>query len=350
MKKIFSILLIGSLALSSLSTINIYADSSIEPNTPISKEDYCLWETLEIRKMKLGKKLNYNVILKTGTPCEVTDSNGNKFYQKKIRVAGLFFKNEDKENVISNEFEVKFSYNGVSAWIDDIDKDIKSNVTSIPHSKFKGSTCEKIFNSDSQCIVSEQINVFKKKSNSAKKKWKDADNLHIDAVCSPSGEITFNSKDYQKTQSLVNEVSEKSASLENKVIRKVVEVDRQINVNKNSDSSSDDKYNYITRQMKITYTDLSGKIISSAVIEANFRYNPASKEVECLSTSHANVISSQYDKISSFMRTGNRTKNLGGAYGQIEFKHDTGYLKEKFKETITITCDSNGSITSEINY
>ncbi len=350
MKKIFSILLIWSLALSGLSTINIYADSTIEPNTPITKEDDCFWETFEIRKMKLGKKLNYNVILKTATPCEVTDNNGNKFYQKRVRIAGLFFKSKDKKNVISNEFEVKFSYNGVSAWIDDTNKDIKASATSIPHSKFKGSTCEKVLNSDTQCIVSEQINVFKKKTNRAKKKWKDADNLHIDAVCSPSGEITFNSKDHQKAQSLVNEVSEKNASLENKVIRKIVEVDRQLNINKNNESPFDDKYNYITRQMKITYTDLSGKIISRAVIEANFRYNPASKEVECLSTSHTNVISSKDDNLQAFMRVGNRTKNCGGAYGKVKFKHHSGNLKEKFKETITITCDPNGNITSEINY
>lgn len=351
MKKLLSILLILSLTASWIPAINVFAAPKTEQNFFNKKDDGDMWDFSEIRKMKLGKSLNYNVILKTEKPHEATDSNGNKFYQKKVRVAGLFFKNdEDKENAITNEFEVNFSYNGSVAWINDINKDIKASITSIPKSKFKGSTCEKILNSDNQCIVSERINVFKKKTNKAKKKWKDADNLHIDAVCSPTGEIAFYSKDYRKTQSLVKEVSETSALLENKVIRKVVEMNKLTTANKDGKSPSDDNYNYITREMKIIYTDLSGKVLSKGIIEANFRYNKSSKEVECLSTSHTNVISSKDDNLKAFMRTGNRTKNFGGAYGEIRFTHDTGYLKENFEETIIISCDSDGVIKSEINY
>ena len=114
--------------------------------------------------------------------------------------------------------------------------------------------------------------------------------------------------------------------------------------------TSDDTYNYVTRQMKIFYTDLSGKILSRAIIEANFRYNKVSGEVECLSTSHANVLNTKHYNLKSFMRTGNRTKNSGGAYGEIDLIHDNGCLKENFEETITITCDSEGNIQSEINY
>lgn len=350
MKKILSIILIFSLAVSCLPTINIFAQSENEQNNSSSSNIDNLWESSEIRKIKLGKKLNYNMMLKIGKQCEVIGSDGSKFYQKNVRIAGLFFKRKDKKSVISNEFEVKFCYNGVSAWVEDINKDIKANAISVPHSKFKVSTCEKVLNSDNQCIVSEQLSVFKKKTNQTKKKWKDADNLHIDAVCSPNGEIIFNSKDYRKTLSLVNEVSEKNVSLENKVIRKVIEVDKQTTKSKDRKDSTDDTYNYITREMRIIYTNLSGKVLSKAIIEANFRYNKVSKEVECLSTSHANVISSKDDNLKSFMRTGNRTKNSGGAYGEIKFTHNTGYLKENFEETIIISCNSDGIITSEIKY
>ena len=349
MKKIFSILLILSFAISYLPVVNVFAETETSSKISDNSGNKSIWETSEVRKIKLGKKLDYSVTLKTSKPYEVTANDGQKFYQKKIKASGRF-NSEDKEKTITNEFEVTFSYDGTSAWIEDIDKDIKASATSISHSKFKGSTCEKILKSGSQCIVSEQISVFKKKTNRAKKKWKDADNLHIDAVCNPNGDIVFNSKDHCKKPYFSGKATEKSTLLEDKVIRKVVEVDNKITKNKDGKFPSDDTYNYVTRQMKIFYTDLSGNVLSRAVIEANFRYNKVSGEVECLSTSHANVFGSNDDHLKAFMRTGNRTKNFGGAYGEIKFTHHSGYLKESFEETITITCDSNGIITSEINY
>lgn len=93
----------------------------------------------------------------------------------------------------------------------------------------------------------------------------------------------------------------------------------------------------------MAYKDDEGNLLADSNIQANFRYNVETHEVQCLSTSNEE----QNGKIDVSMRTGNETRTYGGAYGVIKLKDVPSTISKTFEEAIIVKCDSRGKIVTQ---
>ena len=132
-----------------------------------------------------------------------------------------------------------------------------------------------------------------------------------------------------------------SKKLKKRLIREVTERDKEYI--RDSESKTDDEYRYITREIYLAYKDDKGNLLADSTIQANFRYNIETHEVQCLSTSNEE----KNGKIDVSMRTGNETRTYGGAYGAIKVKYDSGTISKTFGEALIIKCDSRGKIITQ---
>lgn len=79
-------------------------------------------------------------------------------------------------------------------------------------------------------------------------------------------------------------------------------------------------------------------------VSANFRYNSDYQEAKCLSTDAGEVSALDGYTVETTHRTNNITWDVGGAYGEVNFKWGLlGIFKNR--NTVTITCDSNGNVS-----
>ena len=91
------------------------------------------------------------------------------------------------------------------------------------------------------------------------------------------------------------------------------------------------------------------KLCLKLEMESNFRFNKATHEVECVSTSHRETDYDDYWEVYSvFLRSGDETKNKGGAYGIIGLENNVNAKCEDYEENISVKCDKTGNITSDV--
>lgn len=78
-------------------------------------------------------------------------------------------------------------------------------------------------------------------------------------------------------------------------------------------------------------------------VSANFRYNSDYQEAKCLSTDAGEISALEGYTVETSHRTNNSTWDVGGAYGEVNFKWGLlGIFKNR--NIVTITCDSNGNV------
>ena len=344
----FALPKVGNLTMASEKT-NATITSSIFPYD--KKVD---WKSSKTLYLTISNDIKYEGTLNISDEFEILDQCGKKLFFKKARISGVFLNSNNNLSISNNSLEVTFKYDKNKAYIDDPNLNIKKSFYSTNESAFKVSSKEEVFRSPSQCILSQQSNIYQKENwYNLRRTWDYYDNFHIDLICSPNGDIDFNLKsvpNLSSGNSILTNKSFKCTSLDNDITRQeIIEDHVLINSNKKSD-----KYNYSTRKIQLIYSDKNGKGIANITLESNFRYNKESKESECLSTIHKEKIVYDTDTINVSSRTGNRSRSEGGSYSNIEFEHNSENYKGRncscdFNSIIKTVCDYNGNITTEIS-
>lgn len=310
------------------------------------------WKTSKTLYLTISNDIKYEGTLNVSDEFEIPDLSGKKQFFKKARISGVFLDSKNNSSILNNSLEVTFKYDKNKAYIDNPGLNIKKSFYSTNESAFKLSSKEEIFRSPSQCILSQQSNIYQKENwYNLRKTWDYYDNFHIDLICTPNGDIDFNLKSFPNLSSgnsILTNKSLKCTSLENDITRQEIISDHVLNNN-----NGNDKYNYLTRKIQLIYINKEGKGIANITLESNFRYNKESKESECLSTNHKEKTVYETDNINVSSRTGNRTRSEGGSYSNIEFEH----IKENsnvcnnscdFNSFVKTICDHNGNLITEI--
>lgn len=299
--------------------------------------DICA-ETKKVKKAISGSMTDCNCIISVADPIEIRNTEGQKEYIRKVEVNNSFFIKGSKTYVSGNILNVYFRYNNKDVSL----KNDKVKVFPGYNDKcWKVSSIEETYASPKQCIASQKNYMYTRKNPQAK--WENADEFHIDIMCSENGKVNFNIKSIDKdpiNESKLSKVSEGDKKLKRGLQRYVVESNEEY-VNAVSDNT-DDKYKYITREINITYKDNDGAL-ANVVIRANFRYNIGTNEVQCLSTS----CKENYGKIDVNIRTVNETRTYGGACGEVKLRYISGCSVSDYEETLIIKCDSKGNIISK---
>lgn len=268
------------------------------------------------------------------------DSNGKQLYCKKVELKNDFFLTNNYEYISGKRLYFCFIYNDDGVYLEG--NGVVKEKTYNFNKNCKITSNEEICKSPEQCIVSQRVGIYNR--NTSSQDLKNADNFHIEVVCTKDGEVSFNIKDEKislNDSEKVSETTVKTEKLKKRLIREVTERDKEYI--RDSESKIDDRYRYITREIYLAYKDDKGNLLSDATIQASFRYNRETHEVQCLSTSNKE----QSGEIEVNMRTGNETRTYGGAYGEIKGKYPSKSSSKNFGEALIIKCDSRGKIITQ---
>ncbi len=330
-KKLLS-LTVSLVMLVSMCPVISFADNKSTP-----ENNFC-WEIKDLNKVVLGNEVYNNIDINVSKPHERKNETGRSEYIKKVELKNKFFLSGTKDYISGHIKNIYFKYDNENVGVED--EGIESS--SVYNSDLWKTSCsEETYVTPKQCISSQKIYVFKRVN--MQKNWKNSDEFHIDVICSPNGEISFNIKSVEDEY---NKIKETNAMENNKKIKKgikryVIESNKEYTNDLKDDTR--DKYRYVTKELKVIYKDEYGDYLGDSLIKANFRYNKATNEVQCLSTSHQE--SSSRIKVS--IRTGNETRTYGGAYGEISLIYMSGCTSANYEESVVIKCDSKGNISSQ---
>lgn len=146
-----------------------------------------------------------------------------------------------------------------------------------------------------------------------------------------------------------NMVTEESVSYSTDMlvaIRTYESVYRYIDVGKSTITLNEAPiYSYINNYTVevYLYDKKSGEEFARGFVSANFRYNKEYREAKCLSTDAGTISSLKGYTVETTHRVENVTWDVGGAYGEVDFKW--GFLNLlKNNNTVTITCDWEGNV------
>lgn len=332
MKKLISYFIMLSL---------LFTGISFCPNTVFAKELSSCWEIENEKHVVInsGVKCVSDICVSEAVPSGL-DSNGKELYRKKVEVKNDFFLTNNDDYISGNLLCFYFIYNkdGVSLEDNGVMKDETYNFDK----NWKTTSSEEIYKALGQCIVSQRVGIYNR--DMSLKNLENTAEFHMDIICTSDGDVSFNIKDKRISLNDSEKVSEtivKTEKLKKRLIREVSERDKEYI--KDSESKVNDKYRYITREIYLVYKDNEGKLLADSTIQANFRYNIETREVQCLSTSSEE----QNGKIDVSMRTGNETRTYGGAYGAIKIKYPSSTISKTFGEALIIKCDSNGKVLTQ---
>lgn len=344
---ILSFSIVCAIAAPSWSTIATTNKSNY--STCIESSDQKIdWKNAKTVYLNISSDIKFEGTLSTSDEFESTCAQDKKEFYKKAKFSGIFLNSSSNEAILTNGLEITFKYDKEKAYIDNSKSDVLKTIYSSNESKWKISSKEEIFCAPTQCIVSQQSNIYQKTSwYNLKRSWDYYDNFHIDILCSPTGEIDFNIKSSPHLSndsfSLTN-VSTNHKELDNGIIRQEKIKDYVYNKNETSD-----KYNYLTRKIELLYKNSLGNNIAVVKLESNFRYNKMTKEAECLSTIHREAVICEDDSIYVHSRTGNETRSKGGSYTTIDLEHLINDDECDFDSIVKTTCDFDGNLVTEIN-
>lgn len=264
--------------------------------------------------------------------------NGQEEYRKKVEIKNDFFVKGGKKCISTNFLGFYFSYNGKDVSVDEnrlmVTQDDDLTM------RWKTSSSEEVYNAPGQSVVSQRIGIYNRDTFITDFEHTDA--FHVDVVCSADGEVTYNIKSLDSTPNDTLQISDlavNSETLKKKLTRTVSE--KMIKHVRDIQIDEDDKYRYIVKELDISYTGKDNKLIGETTIQAYFRYNKNTREVQCLSTSHAE----SSGKVDVYMRSGNETRTYGGAYGEIKVKYPSHGFEKTYREFVVMKCDSNGNVT-----
>lgn len=266
------------------------------------------------------------------------DLNGKESFRKKIEIKNDFFLTESQEYMSGNLLCFYFVFDNEVASLEN-DRIIKDKTYSF-NKYWKTTSSEEIYKSSEQCIVSQRVGIYNR--DTTLQGLKNTDEFHIDIICTNTGEISFNIKSEKNSLNKNEKQLEAKTKIEkiNKnLIREVSEKD--IVCIDDLNSKNNNRYRYITREIYVAYKDGDGDLIADTTIQANFRYNIDTHEVQCLSTSNEE----HKEEIDVTMRSGNETRTYAGAYGLIKLK--PGVMRKSFEEALVVKCDSKGEILTK---
>lgn len=319
----------------------LFTGVSFCPRTAFAKDSSSCWE---IQHKK-------NVVTSSGVDCVSDicvseavpgglDSNGKELYRKKVEIKNDFFLTNNDDYISGNLLCFYFIYNDDGVFLEN--KGVMKDETYNFNKNWKTTSSEEIYRAPEQCIVSQRVGIYNR--DTSLQNLENTDEFHIDIICTNDGDISFNIKDVKISlidSEKVSETTVKTEKLKKGLIREVSERDKEYI--KDSESKTNDEYRYITREIYLAYKDDKENLLAELTIQANFRYNIETHEVQCLSTSNEE----QNGKIDVSMRTGNETRTYGGAYGAIKVKYDSGTISKTFEEALIIKCDSRGKIITK---
>ena len=340
---------------------NIAFGYSLRNHKNRSQEKLSITELLESEKhytynerknIDIGNRLGYILDLKASGEFTL-----DGLHYRKIETNGEFFDKNSNKPLAKNSLKVLFSYNNQKAYIQNHNLIERYEKGLVKKMNILGRT--HVLTSDSQCIVSSTWGIFDQ-DKALQPTWAHYDNFHIDLLCCKDGNFNYNIKSMNKINDdmVLKESMVYNNYYENvayNIDRRETVIDKYYIYNKPEDS--DDVFNYVTREIKLSYIGPEGDKLANVVLGANFRYNKERKEATCLSTYDNGVDNTNKKKsnklnnkgnINLFMRKGNEIKNKAGAYGTINIKYEQPIIDKVFDDIVTIKCDHYGNITSSV--
>ena len=344
---ILSFSMVCAIAAPSWSTIAT-TNKSNHSTSSKSSDQKIDWKNAKTVYLNISSDLKFEGTLSVSDEFESNCSLDKKEFYKKAKLSGMFLNSSKNESILTNALEVTFKYDKEKAYIENPKSDVLKTIYSSNESTWKVSSKEEVFCAPTQCIVSQQSNIYQKTSwYNLKRSWDYYDNFHIDLLCSPSGEIDFNIKSSPHLSNdsfSLTTVSTSHKELGNGIIRQEKIKDYLYNKNEKND-----KYNYVTRKVELVYKNSLGNNIAVVKLESNFRYNKITKESECLSTIHREAVVCEDDCIDVHSRTGNETRSKGGSYTTINLEHLINDDACDFDSIVKTTCDFDGNLVTEMN-
>ncbi|CDB24450.1 unknown [Clostridium sp. CAG:557] len=314
---------------------------SFYPNMVFAKDSNSGWEIKHKKYVVTNSGVDCvsDICVSEAVPNGV-DSNGNELYRKKVEVKNDFFLTDNDDYISGNLLCFYFIYNNDEVFLED--RGVMKDKTYNFNKHWKTTSSEEIYTAPEQCIVSQRVGIYNR--DTSLQNLENTDEFHIDVICTSDGEVYFNIKDTKISlddREKVSEATVRTEKLKKKLIREISERDKEYI--KDIEGKNNDKYRYITREIYLAYKDDEGNLLADSNIQANFRYNVETHEVQCLSTSNEE----QNGKIDVSMRTGNETRTYGGAYGVIKLKDVPSTISKTFEEAIIVKCDSRGKIVTQ---
>ncbi len=318
--------------------VNVLPTSVAFAKDDISECSSACTKVNKVKKVIPGSMTDCNCIINVDDPLEIRTNEGRTEYIRKVEINNSFFIKGSKTYISGNILNIYFQYDNKSVSL----KNDKVKVFPGYNEKcWKVSSSEETYIAPKQCIASQKNYMYNRKN--PQSKWENADEFHVDIMCSENGALKFNIKSIDNdaaNETKVSQVSQGDKKLKKGLQRCIVESNEEYT--NDLSGNTDDKYKYITRVVNITYKDSDGAL-ANVIIRANFRYNISTNEVQCLSTSYKE----NYGKININIRTVNETRTYGGACGEIKLRYISGCSISDYEETLIIKCDSKGNIISK---
>lgn len=179
----------NKMPVSAYSNAEIIAGKSIAPEKAYN----------EVRKIELGKGLECVMKFKYWTEyIKSIDDQGNKLYNRYVSAVGTLYSNKDgvsAQKLLEHRIKVVFTYDKKSlVKIDNAEEDIDCYKAKLDSGKkrWKMAQTYEILYDEGICIVSEMFTVFKQQKLTDRIKY--VENSHVDFMCTPQGNIAINSK------------------------------------------------------------------------------------------------------------------------------------------------------------
>ena len=319
----------------------LFTGVSFCPRTAFAKDSSSCWEMKQKKHVVTNSGVDCvsDICVSEAVPGGL-DLNGKELYRKKVEIKNNFFLTNNDDYISGNLLYFYFIYNDDGVFLED--KGVMKDETYNFNKHWKTTSSEEIYRAPEQCIVSQRVGIYNR--DTSLQNLENTDEFHIDIICTSDGDVSFNIKDEKislNDSEKVSETTVKTEKLKKRLIREVTERDKEYI--RDSESKIDDRYRYITREIYLAYKDDKGNLFADATIQASFRYNRETHEVQCLSTSNEE----QSGEIEVNMRTGNETRTYGGAYGEIKGKYPSKSSSKNFGEALIIKCDSRGKIITQ---
>ncbi len=161
--------------------------------TSFEDNEVCDNTTVLIDEEKTINKVYDDIICETTISLidNFEDKNNEGVFIKSVKANEVIVLKKTGE-VISNQLlYARYHYNGSSVWIENMDSDVVSNQSNYDK-HFVTTGVIELFESDSQSIVSGTWVIYQKWTGGIHYKYYN--NSHIDFVCTPNGEISYNLK------------------------------------------------------------------------------------------------------------------------------------------------------------
>lgn len=297
----------------------------------------------ELQQQTIGNNSGVECISKINVSepiCDGIDDSGLLSYRKKVEANVIY--RLIKTNKIINEYSLHFYFEYNNNEVKLSEKGLMKNEIYAEDKIWKISSIEEVHNPPKQCVVSQRVGIYSRENGLQLTNLEQVDSSHLDIICTPDGTVTYNIEAVDDSVLYTTKTLETTANRE-QIKKDLIRISSTTVEKYDDDNFKDNSYKYLTVKNHITYENNNGKILGDSIIKSNFRFNPATQEVVCLSMDNEH----KEGNIDVNIRTGNILRSSSGAYGELTLKYPVGAIQKTFKESLVVKCDNKGEISCQ---